>query len=242
MSGVGSGSASPGAKSANGGGCLSGVPLLLCIGGAVFGVLMILCTGGKLAADQSGPGVWVIIVSISLGTLIVGWVMRGSQAAGKTGAGVAALLLLALSVGVTLAAVTGLLVRWQAPASYHARVGTLVTAQLPNGCAADVPAKIRRGTRIDIECEGARWQDAGQDRTGTIVIASADMGSGYQAPAQIDAYVIDDKGFSVAEAGRQPSIGGWGAMPLWPLLPALLVGAGAGYLLRRLRWSADTPA
>lgn len=241
MSGVGP-ATGPGADRGKGGGCLSGLPLLLCIGGAVFGVLMILCTGGKLAADQSGPGVWVIILSITLGTLIVGWVMRGREAAGKTGAGLVALLLLALSVGVTLAALTGLLVRWQAPASYHARVGTLVTAQLPNGCEADVPAKITRGTRIDIECEGARWQAAGQDRTGTIVVAGVDMGSGYKAPAQIEAYVIDDRGYSVAETGRQPSIGGWGAMPPWPLLPALLVGAAAGYLLRRIRWSADTPA
>jgi hypothetical protein len=239
MSGEQSVAGGASAEERKSGGCLPGLGALLGIGLPILGLLMVLCTGGELAADQTGPGVGVIIVGLTIGIFLAGWVMRGRRTAGrKLAVGLPAMLVLAVAVGVVLASITGLLVRWQAPASYHARVGTQVTAQLTNGCEVDMPARITRGTTIEIECHDATWQADGQDRRGTIIVDGNDMTQG-KAPAEIGAYVIDDSGYSVARTGRRLSIGSWGAAPLWPLLPALPLAVAAGYLLRRLQWTAD---
>jgi hypothetical protein len=226
----------------------------------IIGVLMVVCTGSKAGPGKSHIGLVILVAAVPL--FAVGVLAAQPMPSGRlrmTPASVALLVVVYLSAVVGLAGVAGQIVRWVDPADYHGRFGARVTAQLTDPCTNATTVHQRSGLEgadADIVCENATWQQGGAQHVGTIVIGwddtdiysdhPTDTGINWRHPTQrdrVDAYVIGDKGYSVARVGKAEPVGLWGGVPLWTLAAVLVAGLAA-WGLRRFReapGAADSP-
>ncbi|HTJ37429.1 MAG TPA: hypothetical protein VL738_29730, partial [Dactylosporangium sp.] len=99
-----------------------------------------------------------------------------------------------------------------------------------------------KGADADIVCERSTWQLDGKQYQGTIILGwdDVDQKTGFGVPESAEAYVIGDKGYSVARVGRVENVGRWGGVPLWWLI-GLPVAALGFLLLAKSGWTVPKP-
>lgn len=141
--------------------------------------------------------------------------------------GLPAVLLIAGSVGLFLAAILGLGMRSWDPADYHGWYGTRVQVQLPDTCGYLVQTRRSgaKGADPNIVCEHALWQLAGRAVTGTAVIGWDDVEQPEKAaavPERVDAFALGDTAYSVKRVGHVRLTGIYAGLPWWLLLLAPL--------------------
>jgi hypothetical protein len=226
----------------------AGVLLLPIVVALLVGLVMVICTGDKAGPGHSGIGLGLLVFGIPLFVVTV-FVLVFQPAPGDlVRAGVlggVALLILLMSLTAGLAGLAGQAVRWVDPADYTGRFGTRVTAKMPAKCENDVHVSVGglKGADADVVCDHATWQLDGRQHEGTVVIGWDDINLpvGIAVPDKAEAYVIGDKGYSVARVGRVENVGWWGGAPLWWLV-GLPIAVVALLLLKLSGWVAKGEA
>jgi hypothetical protein len=191
------------------------------------GVVLVLCTG---RAEKLPDLTLLGAVGVAVVVCAVAYLATTAAAAGRASA-----VILFVGVALVLAAVAGLLVRWQLGGDYAARYGEKTTVALSADCT--VYEKSYRRSRLRAadrtECPNSTWQADGRTRTGEAVVSWESYERG-KVPKQIEAYAVGDRAYSVVPEKSRTALGLWGGVPLWALWAGLALVVTAP-LLGRLR-------
>jgi hypothetical protein len=243
-----SGGAAAGASETSAKDAVSSVTMVLVGIAVIVGFFMVLCSGGSAGPGQSGIGIGLLVVGLPIIVVAIYVIIhRPSRRHRVASAASGAFLLVVLAGALTavLASIAGQIVRWVDPADYTGRYGTRVTVDLPDVCTNDVTVYGggAKGADPDIVCERSTWQVAGRTRTGTVIIAFADVDlpTGVSVPESVEAYVIGDKGYSVQRVGEADRVAIWGAARLWWLPAGVAVAVLSLVALRWAGWVVQPP-
>lgn len=185
-------------------------------------------------------GFGLTMVNVALPGLAFGFALLDAAPRGAGRLRQAAAVAVATAVGLGALGlswgVSGVAMRQLAPADYVGLYG-----QRTEVAVAD--ADCRHGTiwtsgpRADFHCHGATWQAGGQLQRGRLTLLYQELEARGQTTS-VEAYVLDDDGYSVQRVGEVESWAYWAGRPLW-LLPAGMPLLAAGLLARRrlvVRW------
>ncbi|MEV4413329.1 hypothetical protein [Catellatospora sp. NPDC049609] len=185
-------------------------------------------------------GFGLTMVNIALPGLAFGFALLDAAPRGasrlRQGAAVAVATIVGLGALGLSWGVSGVAMRQLAPADYVGLYGQRTEV-------AVVDADCRHGTiwtrapRADFYCHGATWHADGRLQRGRLTLLYQELEARTQTTT-IEAYVLDDDGYSVQRVGEVESWAYWAGRPLWLLLAGMPVLAAGMVARRRLvaRW------